>query len=290
MRITAMRSFAFDWRLVVLAVSVFTLLAVPASADDDEKQGVPVITNAMVEWDDFELFLYGENFCNQPVVRLNDEKLRLLDVDLNKNKPDEIIAQVPNWVELRMGVSYSFHIDVTCSTARADMDSTRFEIAVPPAPVPGPMGPEGPQGPQGDQGAQGVQGLPGINGVPGTTVEWHDQPFRCRNVEAVQTVTDAAEDGHDDGEGGGGGGGGGHDGEEGEDHGEMKCEVSIDCGSNLIANWAYSPPKKGCGPKFQGFLEFNGTNAVMIFHQSVLSGGGMQMPKTMYYSCAVPAR
>jgi len=287
-----MRSIRLDWHLVVLAVVVFLLLAAPASAADDQRQGQPVITNAMVEWNDFELFLYGEDFCKQPVVRLNDEKLRLRKVDLNKNKPDEIIAQLPNWVQLRQEVSYTFHLDVTCSTARADMDSMRFEIAVPPAPIPGPRGPEGPDGIQGEQGPQGLPGPAGLNGAAGTTVEWHDQPFRCRNVEAVAEADDDGHDdgGHDDGEGGSGGSGGHDDGEEGDDHGEVKCEVRIDCGSNLVANWAYSPPKKGCGPKFQGFKEFNGTDAVMIFHQSVLSGGGMQMPKTLYYSCAVPAR
>lgn len=283
MRVTSMRSTCVDWRVVILAMSAFALLAVPASAADDQKQGVPTIVNVMVEWDDMELFLYGEDFCAEPVVRLNDEKLRILDVNLSRNRPDEIIVQVPNWVQLRRNVSYSFHIDVSCSTARAQFDAMQFGLAVPPQPIPGPQGPQGAQGPQGMQGLQGPQGFPGLNGAPGTTVEWHETPFRCRNVAAVEMVNEA-DDGHDGGSGGGGGGGGD------DGHGEVKCEVSVDCGANLIANWAYSPPKKGCGPKFQGFLEFNGTNAVMVFHQSLLSEGGMQMPKSLYYSCAVPAR
>ena len=128
MRIATLDDDRIRWRLVMAALPLFVAMATVAVAAPDEKVTVPVITHAMVDWDVYEATLLGQDFCKVPVVRLNDEKLRIIKVDLNKNKPDEIIVKLPSWVQLQRDLSYTYHLDITCSTARSEFAAVSAEL------------------------------------------------------------------------------------------------------------------------------------------------------------------
>jgi hypothetical protein len=161
--------------LIISMWALFALCqAMPADASEKLSAAVnpPVITEAVADYSDMLLYIYGSNFgAKEPIVRLGDSQLAL-----HSWTPREIVAKIPldivagsylltvSRLFYRQGLEGSFIVSLTSQTLQGPAGPEGPPGAAGPA---GPMGLTGPTGPAGPQGPQGAIGLTGPAGSMG---------------------------------------------------------------------------------------------------------------------------
>jgi hypothetical protein len=164
--------------LIISMWALFALCqAMPATAAEKLSAALnpPVITEAVADYGDMLLYIYGSNFgAKEPIVRLGDSQLAL-----HSWTPREIVAKIPLDIDAgsylltvsrlfyRQGLEGSFIVSLTGQTLQGPAGPEGPPGAAGPAGPPGPMGLTGPAGPAGPQGPQGLIGLTGPAGSMG---------------------------------------------------------------------------------------------------------------------------
>lgn len=144
--------------LLLLAQFELPVLAEAASGS----AGSPVIRRVDISDDETQMFIYGENFCRNPVAKLSIIKLDIDSVQLRD--PELIVADLPDNLD-----PAGHRLSVECGVDSRGNRLLGYVFIGSGGAVLGDAGPPGPRGSRGADGADWADGADRPTGVTGAT-------------------------------------------------------------------------------------------------------------------------